>query len=55
VPLVLCDYCESSDHDVHACPYHAYVDATCASVEKKINELTGKMIEIMEERILEYS
>jgi len=29
----------------------AYVDATCASFEKKINELTDQMIEIMKMRI----
>jgi len=53
--LVLCDYCESSDHDVLTCPFRAYIDATCASVEKKINELTDKMIENMKVRIAEYS
>ena len=52
---VLCDYCESSNHDILTCPYHAYVDATCASVEKKINELTDKMIENIKVRIAEYS
>ena len=34
MPLVLCDYCEFSDHDAHTCPYHAYVDATCASLKE---------------------
>ena len=52
---MLCDYCESSDHDVHTCPYCAYVDVTCASVEKKINELIDKMAENMKVRIAEYS
>ena len=37
---ILCDYCESSDHDAHTCPYCAYVDATCASFDKKINDMT---------------
>ena len=44
---VLCDYCESSDHDAHTCPYRAYVDATFACFEKKINKMTDKMIETM--------
>ena len=55
MPPVLCDYCASFDHDVHSCPYRAYVNATCASVEKKINQLTDKMVEIMKEIIIEYS
>ena len=38
-PPVLCDYCES------------YVDATCASFEKKTNEMTDQMIETMKARI----
>jgi len=54
-PLVLCDYCESSDHDVHTCPYRAYVDATSASAKKMINELTDKMVETVKEKIAEYS
>ena len=45
MPHVLCDYCESPDHDAHICPYHAYVDATCASFEKKINAMIDQMIE----------
>jgi len=55
VPPVLCDYCESSDHAAYTCPFRAYVDATYASVEKKINELTNKMIENLKVRIAEYS
>ena len=46
----LCDYCESYDHNVHTCPYCEYVDATCTSVAKKINEMTNQMIEIMKAR-----
>jgi len=42
----LCDYCESSDHNVHTCPYCEYVDATCTSVAKKINEMTNQMVEL---------
>jgi len=52
---VLCDYCESSDQDVLICPFRPYIDATRASVEKKINELTDKMIETLKVRIVEYS
>jgi len=26
MPHVLCDYCESSYHDAHTCPFCAYVD-----------------------------
>jgi len=55
MPPVLCNYCESSYHDSCKCPYRAYVDATCASVEKKINELTDKMVENITKRIAEYS
>jgi len=55
VSPVLCNYCDSSDHDTCNCPYRAYVDATCVSVEKEINELTDKMIENMKVRIAEYS
>ena len=55
MPHVFCDYCESSNHDAYNCPYRAYVDAICASVEKKINELINKMVETMKERIAEYS
>jgi len=54
MPSFLCDYCESIDHDAHTCPY-AYVDASCASFEKKINELTDQMVETMKKRIAEYS
>ena len=50
-----CHYYESFDHDACNCPYRAYVDAKCASVEKTINEFTDKMVEIMKERIAEYS
>ena len=52
---VLCDYCESPDHDAHTCPHRTYVDARCASFEKKINELTDQMVETMKKRIIEYS
>jgi len=52
---IFCDYCESSDHDVHTCPYRAYVDATCAIVENKLYELTDKMVETTKIRIVEYS
>jgi len=55
VSPALCEYCESSDHDAHACPYLDYVDAICARIEKKINEMTDKMIENMKERIVKYS
>ena len=52
---VLCEYCNSSNHNACTCPYRAYVDATCASFAKTINELIDKMIENMKERIPEYS
>jgi len=55
VSLVLCKYCDSHDQDTCNCPYRAYVDATCASGEKEINELTDKMIENLKVRIAEYS
>jgi len=55
VPPVLCDYCESSNHDACNSPYHAYVDAKCASIGKTINELTEGMLETMKERIAGYS
>ena len=55
VPLVLCDYCESPDHDTYTCPYREYIDATCASFEKKINIMTDQMIETMKMQIAEYS
>ena len=42
VSHILCEYYESSDHDARTCPYCDYVDATYASVEKKINEMTVK-------------
>jgi len=45
MPPILCEYCESSDHDAHTCPFRAYLDATCASFEKKINEMTDQMID----------
>ena len=51
VLLVLCDYYESTNLDAHTCPYCAYVDATCASFEKKINEMNDQMIETMKARI----
>ena len=55
MPPVSCDYCESPNHNAHPCPYRAYVDAKCASFEKKINELTDQMVETMKKRIAEYS
>jgi len=55
VSPVLCEYCDSYDHDTCNCPYRASVDAICASVEKKINELTDKMIENMKVRTAAYS
>jgi len=55
MPPILCDCCESSDHDAHTCPFYAYVDATCARFEKKINELTNQMIAAMKARIAAYS
>jgi len=54
VPPILCEYCESSDHDVHNFAYRD-VDATCVRVEESINEMPDKMIETMKERIVEFS
>ena len=51
VSPVLCECCDSYDHDTCNCPYRAYVDVTCASVEKKLNELTDQMVENMKVRI----
>ena len=51
VSPILCEYCESSYYDACNFSYHNYVDATYASVEKKINELTDKTVEKMKERI----
>jgi len=45
------EYCESTDHDAHTCLCRAYVDATCASFETKINEMTDQMTETMTARI----
>ena len=28
MPPILCDYCESFDHDVHNCPYRDYFNVT---------------------------
>ena len=55
VSPIYCEYCDSSDHDTCNCPYRAYLDAKCASVEKKINKLADKMIENMKVRIAECS
>jgi len=55
VPPFLCNYYESSDHDVHTCLYRDYVDAIYARVKKAINDMTDKMIENMKKRIAEYS
>jgi len=52
MPPVLCNFCESSDHDAHTCPFHAYVDTTCTSFEKKINEMTDQMGRTMKARIV---
>jgi len=49
---VLCNYCESSGHDAHTCPFRACVDATCASFDKKINEMTYQMIETTKVHVL---
>jgi len=54
LPSVFCNYYESSDHAAYHCPYHAYVDATCVSIERKINELTDQMVETMKKRIAKY-
>ena len=51
MPPVLCDCCESPYHDVSTCSYRA----TCARLEKKINDMTDQMIETMKLRIVEYS
>jgi len=53
VSPILCEYCDSSDHDTCNCPYRGYADAKCASVEKKSNELAE--LETMKVRIAEYS
>ena len=55
VSAILCDYFESSNHDVHNCSYRDYADATCANLGKTIYELIGKMIETMKEKIAKYS
>ena len=55
MPPFLCNYYESSDHDVHTCLYRDYVDAIYARVKKAINDMTDKMIENMKKRIAEYS
>ena len=52
---ILCDYCNSSDHNVHNCRYHDYVNATCMSLGKTIDKLTDEIIETMKEKIIEYS
>ena len=46
---VLCDYYESFDHDVYIRPYRDFIDATCASLGKTINEMIDKMVETMKE------
>ena len=51
---MLCDYCESSNHDVLTCLFCPYIDAISTSVEKK-KELTDKMTENLKLRIAEYS
>ena len=52
---VLCDYYESPDHDAYTCTYRDYINAICASFEKKINDMTEQMMETMKVRIAEYS
>ena len=52
--FVWCDYCESSAHDACTCPYRDF-DAQCASMEKRLDDLTDKMLEIIKVRITEYS
>jgi len=47
VPPVLCDYCESSNHNVHNYPYREYFDAMGVSFGKTMNELFDKIIENM--------
>ena len=51
IPPAVRDYCESSDHNAHTGPYRAYVVVICASLEKKIIEITDQMIETMKARI----
>jgi len=55
VALILCEYCESSNHDACNCPYRTYIDATCASVEKTLSEMIDIIVETMKEIIAEYS
>ena len=52
---MLCNYYKSSDHDTCNGLYRDYIDATCASDDKTINDITDKMIENMKVRIAEYS
>jgi len=33
----LYDYCKSSNHDIHNCPYRDYINAICASLGKRTN------------------
>jgi len=54
VPPVLCNYYESSDHAACTCPYRD-LDANYASMEKGLNELTDKVMEILKSRITEHS
>ena len=55
MPPVWCDYCKSSTHDACSCPYRDCFDAQYASLEKRIDELTAKTVEIMKARITEHS
>jgi len=48
------DYCESSDHAAYTCPYRDF-DANYASMEKRQNALTDKVMEIMNVKITEHS
>ena len=52
---MLCDYCESSNYDVDTCPFRAYIDANCVSIENKINDMTNRLVETMKKRIAKYS
>ena len=36
MPPILCDYCESPDHDARTCPYRAYVDATSEVLKRRL-------------------
>ena len=50
-----CCYFGSSNHDACNCPHRDYIDATHASMDKTINDVTDKMIEMLKKRIAKYS